>query len=121
MENNIENIVKSTLTNFEKLIGANNVLGTPVLLEDGTVILPVSKVSFGFFTGGGEYGEEKKKDRKSGSLPYAGGGGGGISISPIGFLVQKEKEEGKFVKLEEEADDKWMSIAKTVLKTFKKQ
>ncbi|HRR89811.1 MAG TPA: hypothetical protein P5161_03440 [Eubacteriales bacterium] len=44
MENNIENIVKSTLTNFEKLIGANNVLGTPVLLEDGTVILPVSKV-----------------------------------------------------------------------------
>jgi sporulation protein YtfJ len=47
-------------------------------------IIPVSRVSFGFLAGGGEYAAPKPPD---GGLPFAGGGGAGVSVQPVGFLV----------------------------------
>jgi len=61
------------------------VVGDPVQTQDGSTIIPISKVSFGFVAGGGEYacsGMQMGED-----LPFAGGAGAGVSVQPMGFLV----------------------------------
>lgn len=113
---NIENIVKTTLSNFDGLIEGKNVLGSPVLLEDGTLLVPVRKISIGFFSGGGEYGAKVKQ--RGDDAPYAGGGGGGVSIVPLGF-VTKKGDVTKYIRVDEE-EDKWMTALKTVVGSFKK-
>lgn len=81
----IENVLKETLENLRGIVDANSIVGSPI--EKGEcLILPISRVSFGFVSGGGEY---NKKRRREPTYPFAGGSGGGCNISPIGFLVVK--------------------------------
>lgn len=62
----------------------HTVVGDPVQTQDGSTIIPISKVSFGFVAGGGEYagGMPPQQD-----MPFAGGAGAGVTVSPMGFLV----------------------------------
>ncbi len=60
-------------------------MGEAYTPPDGCTIIPVSKVSFGFVTGGGEYNDKKTKEETG--LPFAGGCASGITISPVAFLV----------------------------------
>jgi sporulation protein YtfJ len=72
------------------MVDVNTIIGDPVETPDGTVILPVSKVGFGFAAGGSEFqnsGGGTKGNSDSGSSPFGGGSGGGVSIVPIGFLI----------------------------------
>jgi sporulation protein YtfJ len=81
----IENLMKSTMENIKDMIDVDTVIGNPVSAPDGTTIIPISKVSFGFASGGSEF-----KDANLGSSnrhPFAGGSGAGISLKPVGFLV----------------------------------
>ncbi|MDR3217093.1 MAG: hypothetical protein LBT55_06790 [Clostridiaceae bacterium] len=135
----IESILNSTMTGFTRLIDVNNVVGSPVTLGDGSVVLPVSKISFGFVTGKGEYGVSGTRARGSSDYPCAGGGGGGVTITPIGFLVRSAdgsgfvRADGKSGELEKvsaeiltdavehaEGGDKWFDLAKKVIKAVKK-
>jgi len=61
------------------------VVGDPVQTQDGSTIIPISKVSFGFVAGGGEYAGGGIQVEKE--LPFAGGAGAGVSVHPMGFLV----------------------------------
>ncbi|MEA5010806.1 MAG: GerW family sporulation protein [Angelakisella sp.] len=72
----------SSMKNLQTLIDSNTVIGTPINTADGTVILPVSKVSFGFATGGSDLPSSQKE-------LFGGGSGGGVTITPIAFLVVK--------------------------------
>ena len=72
----------SSMKNLQTLIDSNTVIGTPINTADGTVILPVSKVSFGFATGGSDLPSSQKE-------LFGGGSGGGVTITPVGFLVVK--------------------------------
>lgn len=84
----IENIMSTTLENLKQMVDVSTVIGTPVQTAFGAVIIPVSKVGFGFVSGGGEYGESVSKNNKEEErLPFAGGAGAGISVNPTGFLV----------------------------------
>ena len=93
----IENIMTTTMENIKEMIDVNTIVGDAVETSDGTVIIPVSRVSFGFVAGGGEYREESfeggksstddKGDLNGDSLPFAGGTGAGVSVNPIAFLV----------------------------------
>ncbi|MGI6372972.1 MAG: GerW family sporulation protein [Caldicoprobacterales bacterium] len=94
----IENIMTTTMENIKEMIDVNTIVGDAVETSEGTVIIPVSRVSFGFVAGGGEYKEEvlQGKKRKAvededgpqgDSLPFAGGTGAGVSVNPIAFLV----------------------------------
>jgi len=74
------------------LVDADVIVGTPIMTADGASIIPINKVSMGFVTGGGEYGEGSDF---SGSHPFASGTGGGMTVSPMCFLVS----DGKSVKV----------------------
>lgn len=94
----IENIMTTTMENIKEMIDVNTIVGDAVETSDGTVIIPISKVSFGFVAGGGEYKEEIEQVNKAKSpdvsghlkenpIPFAGGTGAGVSVNPVAFLV----------------------------------
>ena len=75
-------LTESSMKNLQTLIDSNSVIGKEVITPDGTVILPVSRVSFGFGTGGGDLPATQKE-------LFGGGTGGGVSITPLAFLTVK--------------------------------
>lgn len=82
----IEGIMSTALQNIREMIDVNTIVGTPVTCEDGTVIIPVSKVSFGFGAGGSEFGKAEVKESGI-RANFGGGSGAGVSINPVAFLV----------------------------------
>lgn len=81
----IENLMKSTMENIKNMIDVDTVVGNPVTTADGTTIIPISKVSFGFASGGSEFSNSLSNDNAR--HPFGGGSGAGISLKPLGFLV----------------------------------
>lgn len=99
----IENMMQTTLENIRNMVDVNTIVGDTVVMGDGTVIIPISKVSFGFVAGGGEYGGGQGQQQSAqaqpvgqaqagGAYPFAGGTGAGVSICPMAFLVVSEGE-----------------------------
>lgn len=84
-ENPINLLMSTAMQSIKQMIDTNTVIGDPVTTPDGTVIIPVTKVSFGFGAGGGEYPGEKQQQQMSSN--FGGGSGGGGTIEPIAFLV----------------------------------
>lgn len=83
----IENLMRSTLENIRDMIDVDTIVGEPFETKDGSVIIPISKVSFGFAAGGSEFSYDKSFKDAAHDLPFGGGSGAGVSIKPIGFLV----------------------------------
>ncbi|MFD0711111.1 GerW family sporulation protein [Paenibacillus sp. GCM10027626] len=84
----IQGLMKTSMENLKEMIDVNTIIGDPVQTPDGDVIMPISKVSFGFAAGGSDYGmDNQKKENATVSLPFGGGSGGGVTITPIAFLV----------------------------------
>lgn len=84
----IENILKSTMTELKEMIDVNTIVGSPFVSPNGCTIIPISKVSFGFVTGGAQYGRAKSEDEES--YPFGGGATSGVTISPVAFMVADE-------------------------------
>ncbi|MEG0115881.1 MAG: GerW family sporulation protein, partial [Hydrogenoanaerobacterium sp.] len=93
-EGHIEGILNTSLENLKTLVDVNTVIGDQITTADGTVIIPVSKVSFGFATGGSDLPTAKPKDM------FGGGSGAGVSIQPIAFLVISPTGTVKLVQME---------------------
>lgn len=90
MENNpIENLMKTTLENIKQMVDVNTIVGNPIETKDGTTVIPISKVSFGFASGGSEFISDNDNIEDS-NFPFGGGSGSGISIKPMAFLVLKD-------------------------------
>lgn len=97
----INGLMQTAMENIKDMVDVNTIVGEPVQTPDGSVILPISKVGFGFAAGGSEFNgidemSSGGNSNKSGgqdahnasvSLPFGGGSGGGVSITPIAFLV----------------------------------
>lgn len=91
-EHPIQGLMKTAMENLKEMIDVNTIVGDPVESPDGSIILPISKVGFGFVAGGSEFVAGNRDDRsldKAGekNLPFGGGSGGGVSVTPIAFLV----------------------------------
>lgn len=96
-EHPIQGLMTTAMNSIKDMVDVNTIVGEAVEANDGTVIIPISRVCFGFAAGGGEYGTEKKESRESkeekdgksagSGLPFGGGSGAGVSINPVGFLV----------------------------------
>jgi sporulation protein YtfJ len=97
----IEALMKTAMQSIKEMVDVNTIVGDAVQSPDGTVIIPISKVTFGFAAGGGEYclysddGSEGNADRDEetggdsydGKFPFAGGSGAGVSINPVAFMI----------------------------------
>ena len=86
-EQHVENLMKSTMENLKDMIDVNTVIGESIQTKDGTCIIPVSKLSFGFASGGSEY---SKQNISNTVFPFGGGSGAGVSVKPVAFLVVKQ-------------------------------
>lgn len=100
----LEGFMALTMDNLKKMIEVDTVIGKPIDSPDGSVIIPLSKVKFGFAAGGSEFtggggdqsggSSSKNSDGDSGSeeaiIPFGGGSGGGVSITPSAFLIAKK-------------------------------
>lgn len=80
-ETPIQDILNDSMKNLRDLVGTETIIGNPIEAPGGTTIIPVSKVSFGFASGGSDMPTTKPKDL------FGGGSGGGVTVSPIAFLV----------------------------------
>lgn len=78
----IEGLMTTTLESIRDMIDVNTVVGEPIATADGSTVVPISRVSFGFVAGGGEV-RATQPDGK----PFAGGAGAGVTVQPLGFLV----------------------------------
>lgn len=87
----IESLMMTAMTSLENMIDVNTIIGDMVTTVDGTTIIPVSKVSFGFASGGSEFNTNKlNKFSENAKLPFGGGSGAGVNISPMAFLIVKD-------------------------------
>jgi len=77
--------MKTAMESLKGMVDVNTVVGDPVETQSGDVIVPISRVSFGFATGGGEYAARPGADSGDGSgeFPFAGGSGAGVSVQPV--------------------------------------
>ena len=82
MSQKLPNMLESTIQKIREMLDVNTVVGTPITTPDGITIIPISKVSFGFGSGG------MAGANQNGGIN--GGAGGGVKIDPIGFLIVKD-------------------------------
>jgi sporulation protein YtfJ len=118
--NKLEDMLKLTLENIKAMVDTETVIGKPIPSGDGSIVLPVSKVSFGFVVGGGEYGGTNTNREIKASeedYPNAKISGGGVTVTPIGFFVcGKEK---RFITTEKDAEGKWSDLLRATINTIK--
>ena len=87
-ENKVNDLIEGTLGQIRELAGTETVVGEPIYTPNGTLILPVSKISMGFATGGLDFGKKKTdNDNDSKATRFGGGGGTGVTVVPIAFLI----------------------------------
>lgn len=120
MEHPIGSLMDTTMEKIKEMIDVNTIIGEPITSPDGTLIIPVSKVSYGFAAGGSDL--PTKKDNKD---CFGGGSGAGVTIQPVAFLtvyqgdvrlVSVDREEGTADKLVNMIPD----VLKKVKGVFKK-
>ncbi|MFT9487782.1 MAG: GerW family sporulation protein [Tepidibacillus sp.] len=91
-EHPIQGLMKTAMENLKEMVDVNTIVGEPVETPDGSVILPISKVGFGFAAGGSQFnfdveGKTTADQSNLNEKPFGGGSGGGVSITPVAFLV----------------------------------
>ena len=94
-EHPIEGLMTTAMNSIQDMIDVNTIIGEPIETSNNIVIIPISKVSFGFAAGGSEfkgetvdeYRKREKEEEVQYRLPFGGGSGAGVTINPIAFLV----------------------------------
>ena len=95
--NKIEEVMTSAMKNLRSLVDVDVVIGKKIETDSNITIFPLTKVTMGYISGGGEYNTELRELKRDLQYPFSGGSGGGVSLKPIAFLVV----DGKDVKLVE--------------------
>lgn len=102
-EHPIEGLMLTAMNSIKDMIDVDTIIGEPIQAPNNIVVIPISKVSFGFAAGGSEfkgetvnaYNRKEKDEQIQYRLPFGGGAGAGVSLSPVAFLVV----QGDMVKL----------------------
>ena len=84
MEKSANGILKTTIEKVRDLVDVSTIIGEPINLPDGLIIIPVSKVTYGFASGGSDFPSKNNVEL------FGGAGGAGITINPVAFLVVKD-------------------------------
>ncbi len=83
MSNKIEGMMNCSVDKMKEIINADTIIGKSITTPDGTMVIPVSKVTYGFASGGSDFASSSCKDKEM----FGGGNGVGVSIIPVAFLV----------------------------------
>ena len=94
----VSELLGISIEKIKEMADVNAIIGEPIKLPDGTTIIPVSKVSYGFASGGSDLPSKYDKDL------FGGGAGAGVSIKPEGFLVISPDGSAKMVTMEGASD-----------------
>ena len=94
-EHPIEGLMITAMNSIQDMIDVNTIIGEPIETNNNVIIIPISKVSFGFAAGGSEfkgetineYSRRDEEEQVQYRLPFGGGSGAGVNINPIAFLV----------------------------------
>jgi len=89
-EHPIQSLIKTSMESIKEMVDVNTIVGDAVETQDGSVIIPVSRVCFGFAAGGSEFDTSVSKDNgkaEKSKLPFGGGSGAGVSVQPVAFMV----------------------------------
>lgn len=86
MSTPIEQLINEAMKNIKTMIDANTVVGDVITAPDGTIIIPITRVSVGFGAGGSEFGARPEANGDKGKM-FGGGTGGGVCVNPVAFLV----------------------------------
>ena len=115
MEHPIGSLMDTTMEKIKEMIDVNTIIGEPITSPDGTLIIPVSKVSYGFASGGSDL--PTKKENKD---CFGGGSGAGVTIQPVAFLTVYQGDVRLVsVDSEEGTADKLVNMIPDVLKKVK--
>lgn len=93
MAEHLEGLMSTSMEKIRELVDVNTIVGEPLTAPDGTIIIPISKVSFGFVSGGSDIPSQVSKE------VFAGGSGAGITIKPQAFIVIKRDGDVKMLEL----------------------
>lgn len=114
----IENLMKITMENIKDMIDVNTIVGDSVEAKDGSLIIPISRVSFGFASGGSEFNSKTSVNTLP-KYPFGGGSGVGVSVKPVAFLVLK-KDSVRLLSLDNQNTyDKLLDSVPQLLDMFK--
>ena len=93
----LNDLMDTTMDKIRDMVDSNTIIGEPIQTPDGVTVIPVSRVSFGFGAGGGDYGKTDTSHFGGGakpiftmSLDFGGGAGAGVKVDPVAFLVVKD-------------------------------
>ena len=82
-ERPIDNLLDTTMQKIKEMVNSETIIGDAIDLPNGAVAIPVSKVTYGFASGGSEMSSKKQDDQNL----FGGGSGAGVTLSPVGFLT----------------------------------
>ena len=100
---NFNDAMRDAIQNLSEIAGTDTIIGDPMTTQNGTMIIPVSKVSVGFATGGSDFvGKHSKETNVANS--FSGAGGGGITVSPVAFLVISPEGDAKILNINKPMD-----------------
>lgn len=98
-EHPIQGLMKTAMESIKDMVDVNTIVGDAVETSDGTVIIPISRVSFGFAAGGANC-EPEETEQKQSCTSFGGGSGAGVSVKPVGFLVCSPASGVRFMPVE---------------------
>ena len=79
----LNEMMRGTMEKVREMVDTNTIVGQPITTPDGVTLIPISKVSFGFGSGGGDYGKAPKEN-------FGGGAGACVKVEPVAVLVSKD-------------------------------
>ncbi|MGN1031541.1 MAG: GerW family sporulation protein [Butyricicoccaceae bacterium] len=81
----VKDLMGETMEKVRSMVDVNTIIGDPIVTQDGTTLIPISKVTVGFGSAGTDF--QSKNGKENAPLCFGGGGGAGISINPVAFVV----------------------------------
>lgn len=120
-DNPINDLLNVSLNNITRMVDINKVIGTPMHIDENNMVIPISRVAFGFGAGGSEFSTKNATKAYDMELseelfPFGGGSGGGINIAPVAFLrVSNGNMEILNVNKDNSLIDKLFEVAKDFL------
>lgn len=89
-EHPIGTLMTETMAKIKEMVDVDTIIGTPITTPDGTTVIPVSKVTFGFASGGSDF--MPRHAQANAPLAFGGGGGAGVTVVPVCFLIISPSE-----------------------------